>query len=276
MAAVVVLGIFLVGFSRNQEQGKGQLATKVPPRINTGTGTDDHWHAALSVYLCDHFAPNIALFESADGIHTHGDGVIHVHPYTAKAAGNNATLGFFVRAVPGNFKLSSTELQYPKDKTDWKNGDKCQGKPGKVKLTVNGKQLNIDPTTYKIRNGDLIDVGFVPDATPLPSNPAEKKNLANITDVSPPTGTTTPGAPAPSGSTPAPGSARVTPSSVAPASTSGPDLPSLGPGRRCPDLGACGHLRAGGHLRACGQRPSHVDAVRAVILVGGEGTRLRT
>ena len=192
MGAVVLLGLFLVGFSRNQELTKGQVATKTPPRLNA-----DHWHSAFSVYLCDHFAPNLPLFESVDGVHTHGDGVIHIHPYTTKAAGTNATLGFFVHAAPGDFKLSSTELKFANDKKDWHNGDKCQGKPGKVKFTVNSKLQSIDPSAWRLKNGDLLDVGFVPNDVPLPQNPAEKQNLAAINDVSPPTGTTTPGAPAP-------------------------------------------------------------------------------
>ena len=217
MAVVALLGVFLVAFSRNEEQSKTSRAAATPPRLNK-----DHWHAAFSVYLCDHFAPNIPLFESPDGMHTHGDGVIHLHPFTDKAAGTNATLGFFANAVTtygkrGPFKLSSTELQYPGDKKVWKNGDSCQGKPGKVKFTLNGKQLDQDPATYRMKDGDLIDVGFVPDGTPLPSNPAEKKNLAAINDVAPPTGTTTPASPPTSGAptSGAPAAGATTPTTAA-------------------------------------------------------------
>ena len=214
MGVVAIVGILLVGYSRNQELSKGQANARVHPIVNV-----DHWHSAFSVYLCDHWAPNIPLFESAAGLHTHGDGVIHVHPYASSVAGNNATLGAFVNAVTkdggkGPFKLSSTELQYPGDSKVWKNGDTCQGKPGKVKFTVNGKEQSIDPTTWKLRDGDLLNVGFVPDNTPLPSNPAEKQNLANITDVSTSTGTT-----APNATTPVPAGTKTT---AAPAPTSPP------------------------------------------------------
>ena len=213
MALVAVLGVFLVAFSRNQELSKVGRAATVPPRINR-----DHWHAAFSVYLCDHFAANIPQFESPDGMHTHGDGVIHLHPFTPAASGHNSTLGFYANAITTNlkagpFKLTATELQFPGDKKVWKNGDSCQGKPGKVKITVNGKQLTQDPSTYLMKDGDLIDVGFVPDATPLPSNPDEKKNLAAITDVSTPTGTTTP--------TTAAGATPTTVAGATPTSTAG-------------------------------------------------------
>ena len=169
------------------------------PRIN-----QDHWHSSFSVYICDHFMPNVPLFESVDGIHTHGDGVIHIHPYTPQASGTGATLGFFLKSdssdgTGGTFKLSGSELKpaaiagdtNPLDKKDWKNGDKCpDGQAGQVKFTVNGKETKGDPTTWKLRNGDYLDIGFIDASKPLPSNPAERQNLANINDVSTSTGTT--------------------------------------------------------------------------------------
>ena len=238
LVGVVVLGLFLVAFSRNQELNKGQQASKVPPRIN-----QDHWHSSFSVYICDHFMPNIPLFESVDGIHTHGDGVIHIHPYTPQASGNGATLGFFIKSIGndgkgGTFKLSTTEIKpasipgdtNPLDTKDWHNGDKCpDGKPGQVKFTVNGKETKGDPNTWKLRNGDYLDVGFVDMSKPLPSNPAEKQNLANITDVSTSTGTTTPTTanPAAPSTTVAPGAASSPSTSSGPTTT--PATPTSSP-----------------------------------------------
>jgi hypothetical protein len=238
LALVVVLGLFLVAFSRNQELNKGQQAAKIPPRIN-----QDHWHSSFSVYICDHFMPNVPLFESVDGVHTHGDGVIHVHPYTPQASGNGATLGFFIKSVSndgkgGTFKLSSTEIKpasipgdtNPLDTKDWHNGDKCpDGHPGQVKFTVNGKETKGDPSSWKLRNGDYLDVGFVDMSKPLPSNPAEKQNLANITDVSTSTGTTTPTTanPAAPSTTVAPGAASSPSTSSGPTTT--PATPTSSP-----------------------------------------------
>jgi hypothetical protein len=204
LGIVCLLGVFLVAFSRNQELNKGQQASKVPPRIN-----QDHWHSAFSVYICDHFMPNVPLFESVDGI-------IHIHPYTPAASGTNATLGFFLKSYSengkgGTFKLSSSEIKpaviptdaNPLDRKDWHNGDKCpDGQAGQVKFTVNGKAVKGDPTAWKLRNGDYLNVGFIDSGKPLPSNPAERQNLANINDVSTSTGTTTPVTVAPVSGTP--------------------------------------------------------------------------
>ena len=51
-------------------------------------------------------APNVPVFESPvgspagtqnAGIHSHGDGLVHIHPFTAAEAGKNATLGKFAQ-----------------------------------------------------------------------------------------------------------------------------------------------------------------------------------
>ena len=41
----------------------------------------DHWHAAFGVNVCGEWLPNAPEFEDAEGIHTHGDGLMHIHPF---------------------------------------------------------------------------------------------------------------------------------------------------------------------------------------------------
>lgn len=53
----------------------------------------DHWHASYEVVLCGRPEPQLAY--SPGNIHTHGDGVIHIHPATPEEAGSNAHLGRF-------------------------------------------------------------------------------------------------------------------------------------------------------------------------------------
>jgi hypothetical protein len=190
LGIVLLLGIFLVAFSRNEELNRGQAAaakTATPPKLDS-----DNWHSSFSVYICDHWAPSVPLFETADGITTLGDGVINIRPFTPKASGSDATLGVFVNAAAkigdGTFKLTSSELKYlavpgdtnPLDSKDWHNGDKCpDGKSGRVQFTVNGKVQKGNPTTWRLRDGDYLDVGFVPSGQTLPSNPNEKKALSS-------------------------------------------------------------------------------------------------
>ena len=55
----------------------------------------DHIHQAFGVTICGEAQPPIPEFESDVGIHTHGDGVIHIHPFSQLGVGANATLGRF-------------------------------------------------------------------------------------------------------------------------------------------------------------------------------------
>src|SRR5689334_25270015 len=71
-------GVFLIGFSRNQN-----INTKAGPRPRLfSSHPEDHWHVAYGLYICGQFAPDLPqnpnLASTAPGIHTHGDGLIHV------------------------------------------------------------------------------------------------------------------------------------------------------------------------------------------------------
>lgn len=55
----------------------------------------DHIHMAYAVNDCGKWLAPIPTFESSFGIHTHGDGVLHIHPYLASASGKNATFSVF-------------------------------------------------------------------------------------------------------------------------------------------------------------------------------------
>jgi hypothetical protein len=81
---VVLLGASLVFYSRENR------SSAIEPQVG------QHWHAAYGIWNCDHWeAPLTDLNGDPDGIHSHGDGVIHIHPFNSGAAGNRATLGKF-------------------------------------------------------------------------------------------------------------------------------------------------------------------------------------
>ena len=83
IGVIMVLCVALVAFAANDRKSEDDIAPVL----------GDHWHAAIGFYVCGEFQPDLAEFESRLGIHTHGDGVIHIHPSSAGGAGENATLG---------------------------------------------------------------------------------------------------------------------------------------------------------------------------------------
>jgi hypothetical protein len=88
LALIVVLGVSLVVYARNDriDQDTDQV-----PQIG------DHIHQAFGVNVCGEWFPALNEFESEIGIHTHGDGVLHIHPHSQLGVGANATLGRFLK-----------------------------------------------------------------------------------------------------------------------------------------------------------------------------------
>jgi len=127
----------------------------------------DHWHAKYDVFICGVKQPDIPVFSG--GVHTHGDGIVHIHPSQSFEEGRGARLVKFfdyVREAFGSGKLSADTLQMPGDR-EFKNGDLCQGgefdgQPGVVQLYVNQQRLE-DVSDYLPHDGDSIRIVFAPE-----------------------------------------------------------------------------------------------------------------
>jgi hypothetical protein len=123
IAAIVVVGVVGVvfGFSQNQS------GADEGPELGV-----DHWHNAYAVWACDQFLPPMTDAQGdALGIHTHEDGLIHIHPSSSLAAGENATLGVFADEV--GLEFGDGEFTTPTGET-FKTGDDCQGEEGVVQV----------------------------------------------------------------------------------------------------------------------------------------------
>lgn len=72
-----------------------------PPAANDSDAPTlrDHWHVAFGVNDCGEFAPDHLSNDDPVGIHTHNDGLIHIHPFSSEATGSNATLGLYADSV---------------------------------------------------------------------------------------------------------------------------------------------------------------------------------
>jgi hypothetical protein len=170
IAAIVIVGVAGVVIASG-----GTESSAGPPQPG-----QDHWHAAFGVNICGEWLSNPATFESPAGnpavragIHTHGDGFIHIHPYTRSESGSNATLGKFMKY--GGWSVSENSLSVwegpnsDPTKTTWSNGDKCPsdavtgaGKPGEVVFEVNCKTVTGNPSDHKLADQEVVALGFVP------------------------------------------------------------------------------------------------------------------
>ncbi len=189
---VVVLGLTVIIYGRQSRPSDGSGV----PRVNDGVNTDSHWHAAFGIYICDTFQPKIVgtkeettiaadgTSQLADdefastGVHSHGDGIIHYHPYSTKSSGNRAKLGVFLDVY--DIELTDTELKMPPDQggESWSTDDtKCDGKDTDLITRVwdDFSKPNVyhdvvtDFNNIRITNdGMVFVVAFVPKGTNIP------------------------------------------------------------------------------------------------------------
>jgi hypothetical protein len=131
MAAVIVLGLGLVFVARNSRD-----ATSAP-RIG------DHWHAAYTIYDCGEEVPNFMGLADPDGIHSHQDGLIHIHPFNSSATGSDAQLGVLFEAMEAT--VSRDAIVTPEGGTISVE-DGCGDEPAVIKIA----RYQVDPTLQLI------------------------------------------------------------------------------------------------------------------------------
>jgi uncharacterized cupredoxin-like copper-binding protein len=149
---VPVVGIIFVVF--------GVLALLFITRSATGAPRigRDHWHATYTYFVCGEKQPNAPTWEA--GVHTHGDGVVHIHPFFASEEGSGARLTKWFEY--GGGKLDSDEIRMPGSSVTYKNGDQCpDGTTGEVQVFVNSQKLN-SWDRYIPKDGDRIRMEFGP------------------------------------------------------------------------------------------------------------------
>jgi len=147
---VIVLGILATLFIVRGATGA--------PRIN-----QDHWHATYQIFICGKRQPNLPTWEA--GVHTHADGVIHIHPFTPSEEGAGARLVKWFEY--GGGKLTQTEMQLPGRPKDqvYRSGEKSkEGCEGVLQVFVNGEKLE-NWGRYIPQDGDRVRIVFGPEET---------------------------------------------------------------------------------------------------------------
>lgn len=183
---IVVLGVALIVFARTSTK---DAAAEAP------VANQDHWHAAYGVRLCGQgFAAPIQVQDDPVGIHTHGDGIIHVHPFTTASSGANATLGQFFDAA--GVTINDDEIDLGGDTKVTEGEDTCgaDDKPGIVQVAVWDNAREAATTDPEIITDNIRDIrftndsmaftiAFAPEGADIPPPPTIP-TLDNLTDVS--------------------------------------------------------------------------------------------
>ena len=116
----------------------------------------DHWHATLDIWICGAKQP--VLPEWVAGIHTHGDGIIHLHPFDPSEEGPGAAIGKFFEY--GGGLLTGNQMRLPASNITHTNGDTCPGGSAAViNVQINGSPV-ADYAAYIPQDGDRILIYF--------------------------------------------------------------------------------------------------------------------
>ena len=163
LVAIAIVGLVLTGFARQSYRGSADAS----PKVNLPGSAGDHYHNAFGVYLCDRFIEPLSdAGPDTSGIHSHDDGLIHIHPYLQSSAGDNAVMGKFFEMI--GLQATGDEVVLPassaeKEKT-WKSGSTtCKVGDGKDAKKEKGQWVLLEypaqagPDTEPIVHTDGFD-----------------------------------------------------------------------------------------------------------------------
>ena len=250
IALIAIVGVSLIIFTT--ANAPAAVGPYIPNQNNPSDphNANDHWHAALGVYDCDHWlgdssgagiwvwpyvTPQGSPAQASNsnvyaGMHSHDDGIIHMEPQSDSEAGRNATVGLYFQY--GGWKLSSTGYNFLGTKVE--NGDKCGTGTGTLHWEVAHytpgakkqpyKVMTGNPGHYKLYDSDIVVLAFLPAGKTLASigDPPSMAHLPNAANVETPAGQTATTMPP---VTPTP-SVTGAPSTVAPGTTSPATTPT--------------------------------------------------
>ncbi len=154
---VIALGLGLVAVSRRQRVNElAGSGSKVAPTLA------DHWHVAYGVYVCDRWLGPVTDQVDPKGVHTHGDGIVHVHPQARSASGTNAVVARFTEAFGGSVAATKVTWFEGAKKLTKSNGEKCGSDPSEWKFAMNGKEVKSNPAGIRFTDKGKLVLAFVP------------------------------------------------------------------------------------------------------------------
>jgi hypothetical protein len=161
LTLIVVLGVALVVYARNDRLDEDLGGV---PQLG------DHIHQAFGVNVCGEWKPDIPEFESQVGIHTHGDGVIHIHPFSQRGAGANATLERYFEDASEeggvDVAISSSKLDYLEEDIE-EDETECEGVDDPVLLLAYWPDASDSSALPEIITGDFGDKRLTEDGAAI-------------------------------------------------------------------------------------------------------------
>lgn len=154
----------------------------------------DHWHDAYLIHHCGTDLPPSTNDADPDGIHNHGDGLIHIHPFNPTTSGPNATFGKFVEAM-GAELTDDAYIPGPGEvPTQLLESEGCDGEEATLQLaywenawtTEEPEIITEDLADFRFddKSGGAITLALVPEGAEIPKPPADRLSLLESTNGS--------------------------------------------------------------------------------------------
>ena len=169
VAVVVILGLVLVFAARSSRDAKAA------PRVGA-----DHWHAAYAIYDCDTVLSAFQSELDPDGIHSHQDGVIHIHPFNSASAGESAQMNVFLEAMGATV----TEDRITGPGIELQAGSDCNGEPTVIRVArFDAADISAGPVEIYDRdfgsirfleNLEAFTIARVPEGAEIPPPPDDR------------------------------------------------------------------------------------------------------
>ena len=154
---VLLVSLAVVVFARQFMDGASDSGDIEEPSSKVARPSiGDHWHVAYKVYICGQLQPEFAFWQG--GIHTHDDGIIHIHPLLPSEEGEGARLVNWFEY--GGGKLTQSEMRMPGSREEYKNGDECPGGAEAVLRVFVDEDWLEDWSEYIPQHGDEVQIEF--------------------------------------------------------------------------------------------------------------------
>jgi hypothetical protein len=161
LALVIVLGSGLVVYARNDRNSEDLGGV---PQLG------DHIHQAIAFVACGEFLPDLPEFESPIGIHTHGDGVIHIHPFSQLGVGANATVERFFKDArdDGDLDVTLTNSKFSYQGETYEEGKtECEGVEDPELRVGYWENVQDEASEPEVTTGDFTDRRLTTDGAGL-------------------------------------------------------------------------------------------------------------
>ncbi len=162
----------------------GEPDSSVGPTANV-----DHWHKAFGVYLCGDWLIEPQETTDIGGLHSHQDGLLHIHPFLPETEGTGATLSRFMES----FAYTLTDRSFTDDlgNTVTEGESDCDGEPARLAVAIWDAAVGEVPSgapdrivtdgladVIFERDGGAIAITFVADGAELSVPPWSERLLA--------------------------------------------------------------------------------------------------